>query len=349
MRGASGGLRVVSTGRPFPFVPTPPIHCRPLDDRLYVAGIEGLVRDSRIVAMDRDGVPDTSGMTLPLLVTGLALRDGMAVVGGTQEDGTTVVAAIDLVSGTTRWVDEVAATDELSRVVQPVAGTDGVQALWETGFDRSTLWTAEVGRDGCGPARPVRFSDLTSDAVAVGVDHGVAMARLHGNEQQLDLLLLDDGDVTASVALAARGAGPTPSLGRVGSDVAVVWGDSDRVVVTRVARSSTDPVAELSVPIGGGRLRSCDVIADGKSRVVVLWHTEQWGDPEPSPEMPGHDVPARIVAGWLAVVDTERWELGPAVELDPAGTVHHAGGWLDERLILVHGGQLPVVTVMEGT
>lgn len=345
--GAERGLRPIRTGLRFPFVPSPPVHCVPLADRLGVAAIEGLVTDSRIVLLDRDGQPASTGLVLPFLLTGLDAGEGWIVLTGARSDGSVVVTGLNLNEGTATTIADLAMPEELTRVVEPVATATGVEVLWQSGFGRTTLWSARVSEGVCGPPRPLELGDLTSDSALAGVGEHVALAWAHGERQQLDLLWLADGDLVGTVRTAEGVASATPSVAAWRDAAVLAWADGEGLRVSLVEPGSGRPAAELGVPLHPARLRSCNIISGGRDRIAVLWHTEQLGDPEPLAEVPGRQEPSRIVEGWVAALDATAWRLSTPLPLTPSGTVHHVGGWIGDRLVLVHGDQQPVITVLE--
>lgn len=344
----SAGLRLLRTGLTFPYVPSPPIHCRSLGDRLCVAAVEGLVTDSRIVLFDRDGQPASTGLVLPFLLTGLDLGEGWLVLTSTRPDGSAVVAGLDIDEGTANTIADLPMPEDLTRVAEPMATVTGIEIMWQSGFDRTTLWSTTVSGGSCGPPRPLELGDLTSDSALAGVGEHVALARVHGVRQQLELMWLVQGEIVDAVPVA-EGVGPaTPSVASGGDAAVVAWSSGEGLRVSRVEMGSGAVAAELSVPLQPGRhLRSCDVIAGGGEQAAVIWHAEQLGDPEPLHGVPGRQEPSRVIEGWAAALDVRAWHLSTPVRLSPPGTVHHVGGWVGDRLLLVHGDQQPVITVLE--
>lgn len=342
--GPTSGLRPVAPGRELPFVPFPPVHCARWGDHLCVVAIEGLVQKSVLVLLDRDGQPQSPGLTLPFLVTGMAATGDQLVLTASRTDGSSLVAGLSPDDAALRWVSDVPVPDDVTKVAEPAVVDSHLEAVWQAGFDRSTLWSADVGEAGTGSARPLAFADVTGDSALAAAEGQVAVVRLHGEHQQLDVSWCR-GATLGSTTVVARGAHPTtPSIAALPRGAAVAWSDGSGLRVSRVEPGSAGSSAELTVPLAPARLRSCDVLSGDDGRVAVVWHAERLGDPQPLTEVPGRQEPARRVDGWVALLDPDGWQLGAAVPLDPAGTLHHTGGWLGDRLLLVHGDQVPLVT-----
>jgi hypothetical protein len=73
--------------------------------------------------------------------------------------------------------------------------------------------------------------------------------------------------------------------------------------------------------------------------LAVSYHTETLGDAPGGAGGEGATPPApRAVAHFVRAVNGGRGEAGPAERVDPPALHVHAGGWLGDRLLLVHGG-----------
>jgi hypothetical protein len=328
----------VRTGLPLPFFPFPPLHCRVVGDGLCVAGIEGMVGGSQLVVLDRVGVPVGNGAALPFLLTGLVVVDeGHAVATATTPEGHGLAAGLTLPDGIVDWSVDVALPADLTRVAEPLLVGGRVVVTWQAGFESSTFWAQPVGPASVGHPRRLALTDLTGDSSQAAVGGQIALARVHGPQHQLDLVWVTDDELGFTVVpLAEQVRAVAPCVAALSDREAVVaWDDRRGLCLARVPVGAVAPTAELDVPLGPlDQLQTCDVITGAGGRAAVVVHRAH----------PDH--PDRV-DGWVAALDPATWHKGVRIPLDPPGTLHHSGGWVDDRLVLVHGGQVPVISVFE--
>jgi len=359
---ASGAdLALVSTGARLPFVPSPPIQYRSGGRQLWAAAIEGLVRDSRLVSLDRDGRIASPAVALPFLVTGLDVGPSGLLLAGNGSDGGLMAVGLDGADPRpdAGWTVDVPPTGPVTQVAVPTVLAGRGHLVWQTaGVDAgSVLWMAEVGAGGRVEPTALGFDDLSADAGLAVVGDRLALARVHGQRQALDVVWMGAGGVHLGTVPVAEHVGPaTPAVGALDGAAVVAWNDGRDLRLTCIPTDAPSAPAaggtgraraELSVGLGSGRLRSCAVLTGEGDRAAIVWHSSRPGDPGPTAEVPGRREPVPVVDGWVAGLDVGAWRLGAPVHLDPPGTVHHGGGWVGDRLLVVHGAQEPVVSVLE--
>jgi hypothetical protein len=211
--------------------------------------------------------------------------------------------------------------------------------VWGVGEElRSATWAGDA-------VSSVRVLDAGGQAGldVAGSAAGVLVAAIDG-QGSARLLAVQDGAVVATHRLVSDAPVSVARAYTVGDGWAVCWVSGDRSARVQRFDAALEPVGPpVTLPAPAPHERFGDVrLVVGPPDRIVSW--TQYGSTRQGPTNPAADSPVQQVqlrdALSLMGADEEPFLLSQP------GVASRAAGWIGEHLVVAHGAQAPVVTVL---
>jgi hypothetical protein len=322
---------------PLPAVPAPVVGAA-LDGRLHLFSGQPGAEAEHLAVDGRGGVvvaPHPTGLPA---VQAVAAGAGELLVACAAEPP--VLARVDA-GGVVRARVDVPVTGPLASWPRPVHAAGEDRVVWAAGSPGPTVWTWSTT-----DAAPARLDPAAGEIAgldAAGGDAAVVVS--YGPAAPVQLRRLD-GRATATLPGPAAFA----RVAAAGGGWWVLW-HADREL--HLARFDADlrprgPARPIATPSGTERIRDGHLVTDGRDRLAV---TVQFAAPEPGrvvatrPGAPPTRAHAQRLRELVLPVGPDG-SPGTAVELAEPAVGYRAAGWLDGRLVVVHGVEAPLLTAL---
>jgi hypothetical protein len=309
--------------------------------------------DAQHMAVDAAGAVaiEAHSVGVPPVVDASALGGQILLVCAGEAGGT---ARPQLVladtSGTPVHVVEVPLAGKLAHWPLVAEANGQAVVVWaETGAGDNALWGAGWA-PGAAAVEPTRLAAApeTIAGLALAGDGRDAVVAVHGPSGGVALSRLRDGRVDATAALVPdSGVRVTRVYPRAGGWWVLVLDDSGAADGVHAVDEDLLPVGQrLMLPkqIGGERTRDAMVVVGGDRRTAI--------DVQFAVSVPGRVIATsgtrrtRAHAKQIREVVTMAETDSAITELGSPGIGYRAAAWLDDHLIVVHGEDVPLVTVL---
>jgi hypothetical protein len=308
------------------------------------------------MVLDASGSAVRAPLTVPIasLATATALTSEILLIGATAES-TGVVAAVVDAEGAMRRHCNLPIEGMPALWPRAASSVDRAWAVWAMADAPEHLVVAEIGGDmrvhrtRMQVARPVVALDLAA------IEGDLLIACLVGDPAAIELLRLEDGAIAQRQLLEEPRRPVAVSLAVVGARHALLWcsrGDPDLHILWFDRELQTlAPVQQIAAGQSGSRIRSATFLQDHMGRLAIVLQTAAGRIGPTLRAVPGHGptrVQTELVREFVAAYDWQHRTAGPFQAVEDPGVAYDTGGWLGNRLLLVHGAQDARVSVYEG-
>jgi len=298
------------------------------------------------LVLDRDG--RTVAMSpVPLAYpVGLAACDGeLHLTGALRGTDDPAHVVLDPAGGSGQ-PSPLAVSGTLVRWPRPVC-IQRLAIVWETSDQRSSkLWIREMGGVDSGATAGISLEGYSSllDFAASGPTLNVL--RVSGSRAELQLIRFGGDHRRVSDQIIADGV-TAVSLASTPSLAAVAWVELGRRLCVAWAEPGgrLGPAGILFEAEAGTELTSPRVLLRHDGQAAVLCRVARRG---PSGGAVQQGPPQPLTREELAIVVRPHARVAASLSnIDPPGSGGGTGGWLDDRLIVLHGSLEPALTVFE--
>jgi hypothetical protein len=316
---------------PAPQALDPPAYCVTVGERVHAVALDPGGAASRHLAVDADGAAEALA-PLPVAVGGVAANGAELLVTGWDAARRPAVLTVDDAGAVTATA--AIPFDGVPLLFpRPVGGRDGVGLVALSDPEQPRLWRAPLTGGTLGKALVVPLRGTTIEADVAAVPGGLALARVLDRPSRLEIARVGDDRGVSALALPLESP-LSPVLAAVPGGLLLLALSS---VTGTIELFPLDARARPSLPgrrlagVAPARSRTGGLIAR-HGRVAVTWRS---GDV------------VEDIAATLAVVGPGGEVLAAPAPVEPAGALREAGGWLGDRLVLLHGGETPEISVYE--
>jgi hypothetical protein len=335
-----------STPLPVP-VRLPLVACS-LGELLHLVATEPEADRAVHLMLDADGQLVGRPNPVPLRFgEAIVACNGELLVSGESIDGGVSSTVRISADGEVRGEFRLEAPESLSVWPRPYCAGGSPGLAWEAGeYAASLYWTGLAAISA--PPLYLPLEDTSAELVILGASGGPAFLRVHGPGSLTILRPTSSG--YESVDLEA-GHASSIAVATVGDSAAALWVERGQALMLqwldRTRHPNGAPVRLISVE-GPARLQSARLLGGASDRLAIGYRADALVDESGSPVDDGtHTVgqPRRATEHFIAAADGRTREVGPFQRVEPPGTTFDAGGWVAGRLVLVHGGVEPAVSV----
>jgi hypothetical protein len=327
-------FKILGPTRGLPFHPVPPVVGAGLGSHFLVAGRDETRGEVQLAALDKTGEL-VSSRALPLaFVAGIVGCGDTAYVLGNRGPELRLLAVRP---------DGMVADDILLPVGQDLmlaprlcCEENSSSIVWIDGHGQLVVYR--------GTTIGVPLDGLTLDLAVAAVPGGLALLRLAGVPGHLELLHWEAGRIGRHQMIAGSEQAYSPLLFRLDSSLLAIWVSRSKAAILaqtfEPGLSPRGPVRTLLSLAALQTFRWLRGFYDGEGRAALAWQAEM---PAESFSQSGQPLPG--LTQYLALCNVATLQLGAPVPIPHPGESFFTGGWVEDRLLVVLGGNLGVVVL----
>jgi len=349
-------LELAAQGIAFPAPASSPFVGAVLGERLHLVTLGEMAQGTQHLALDSRArlVSDVTKLPLGYCESMIVCGESL-IVAGTDSSGEPIVASLDA-NGAVIWQCALPVTEPPMASPQAACVDGRVYVVWATGTERSTLWVAVVEGGAYGLPKSIAFDDPIYDLRVIAAGQGLTCACIHGDDLQLELLRIADGQITRRSLVADVTQPVSPDLAAIADHYLLLWiTKPEHELRAQWFDSELRPLApadRLAAATEYTQMHSAHLLKGAPGCLAVLYQTVASGHDLVAIPQSGagraRREPRRTLQHFLAAYD---WQARAAGGFEPAAAKWvspRASGWIGRTLLLMPGDASGEIAIYKG-